>query len=102
MNIKEYVMSSGDTNYVPIKYAVMEAVPIGGDCNVWLKVVGYGIDTEEHYNDYVDSIQDGTFLGSTPDGLQGTLNEYVFSTLDGNYISYHSKNMNHEGPYLLG
>ena len=103
MNIIEYVKLTGDTNYVPVKYAVME-VTVGvaaASTYVWLKLVSYGVDTEGNYNTYVDSIKDATFSGMVPAGLVGVLRTYsvvALSTVE----SYTSKYSNHEGPYNIG
>ena len=52
---KEYVSLKSDTNFIPVKYAVMD-VTVGADIAssyAWIKVVGYGIDTQQHFDDYV-------------------------------------------------
>lgn len=53
MNTKEYVKLNSDTNYIPVKYIVME-VSIGNSLAAsyaWLKCVSSGVDTVPHYND---------------------------------------------------
>ena len=104
MNIIEFVALSSDTNFIPVKYAVID-VTVGtasSSTYLWLKVVSYGIDTESHYNDYLDSLNDGTVnQNGAPDGLQGTLKDYLVTSLD-NVKSYHSAKGNHSGSYPIG
>lgn len=103
MIIKEFVKLSGDANYVPVKYAVME-VTVGGTAIatfLWLKVAGYGMDTEPHYSDYIHSIIDASFTGVAPVGLVGTMSAYSVVALSA-VEAYKSQYSNHEGPYQIG
>jgi hypothetical protein len=98
MNTREFVKLKADSSYVPIKYAVIE---VYGSGQVWLKVIGYGIDTETNFNDYVESIKMATYSPTIPvAGLQGTMGEYLETTISA--IEEYNGKGNHEGPVLIG
>lgn len=70
MNVFENVMLTADTNYVPSKYVVMSCT-VGSTLATswcWVRCVSYGVDTEEHLNEYYNS-QNRSLLS-------GTLGEY--------------------------
>lgn len=101
--INEFVMKTAENgNYVPPKYQVLNST-VGngaGATYLWLKCVSYGIDTEAHYNDYVDAVRDGSLTGGVT-GLVGTLSEYTAVALN-TVEAYSSKYSNHDGPYNIG
>ena len=103
MDIIEYVKLNSDTNYVAVKYRVMNAETgsSAAASYLWLKSVGYGFDTKENYDAYIDSIKMGTFNGVKPVGIVGTMDEYVVSALSA--VSYYKSNKsNHSGPFPIG
>lgn len=78
MNTLEYVKFLNDTNYVPVRWAVVE-VSVGGTpatTNLWLKCAGYGWDTEENLKEYAEG------GNHNREGKTGTLDEYIVATLD--------------------
>ena len=103
---KEYVSLKSDTNFIPVKYAVMD-VTVGADIAssyAWIKVVGYGIDTQQHFDDYVTAANEGNVTAvSIVDeyGIVGVLNEYVVVSLS-NIQHYSSKYHHADGPIVLG
>lgn len=83
MNTLEYVKFANDTNYIPVRWAVVE-VAVGGSTTattLWLKCAGLGWDTEENLKEYAD----GGNHNRT--GKTGTLDEYIVTTLD-QVVSY--------------
>ena len=93
MNTKEVVKLTASTDYVPVKYFVMESIvgPAAASTYLWLKVISYGIDTKEHYDNYITSLN-----ADAPDksNFQGTLNEYSVVALS-EVSSYTSPKSNH-------
>lgn len=92
----EFVRLKNDTNYIPIKYQVVE-VSVGSDAtttNLWLKQVSYGVDTEENLkkilNEYYYSTQEVRDLDQPRseiqreglNNLQGKINQYTVASLD--------------------
>ena len=104
MNIIEYVKLASDTNYVPVKYVVMDSL-VGsavGSSYLWLKCISYGMDTKVNFDQYVSDIDTGAISSSImPTGIQGTLHSYQIVTL-ANIESYFSKQNNHAGPFNIG
>jgi hypothetical protein len=103
MDIIEYVMKTADANYVPIKYRIVET-SIGANAAgsyLWVKVVGYGMDSKINYDNYVNSIKDASFTGVAPTGLQGTIDSYEVIALS-TVKAYKSVYTNHSGPYKIG
>jgi len=100
--INEFVMLTADTNYVPVKYMVMNST-VGsttGATYLWLKQVSYGMDTQTHYETYISAIRDGSLTGGVL-GLVGTLTTYSVVALS-SVEAYKSKYSNHDGPYDIG
>lgn len=99
MNTKEYVKLSSDTNYIPIKYSVVEASIGTSDATsgVWLKCVAHGWDTESNYKTYLDSaLYDGSSgLQIDTTGVQGTLGSYVVTTIS-DIQEYRTPATNHD------
>ena len=97
MNTKEYVRLSSDTNYIPIKYSVIEATIGAGDGNLWLKCIAHGWDTKEHYEAYLDSVKfDGSSgLQIDTTGIQGTLGSYTISAIS-SVQEYRTPATNHD------
>jgi hypothetical protein len=104
MNTKEYVKLVADGNYIPVKYAVMEAT-VGANAAgtyLWLKASGYGFDTDVHYNAYLASIESNS--GDVPPvttGIQGTMDAYSIVALSA-VAAYKSPKNHHTGPYMIG
>ena len=77
MNTKITVRKSDDSNYIKVKYAIIE-MAVGADAantNCVIQCIGVGWDTEEHYNGW-KSTWDGAnsvLSGRDPTGIQGTL-----------------------------
>lgn len=94
-------MLKSDSNFVPVKYVVMEATVGAGSANLWLKVASYGMDTETNYDAYVNSIKDASWDGRPPAGLQGTLGEYSVAAL-ADVEQYSSKKSFHDGRFEIG
>lgn len=72
----EQVKLITDTNYIPVKYVVME-VTLGStlaNSYVWLKQASYGVATEADLNSYYDSPKRSL--------LVGTMSVYSITTLD--------------------
>jgi len=98
MNTREFVMLKADSSYVNVKYAVIEVFGAGA---LWLKVIGYGMDTKAHYDDYVEAIKLATYSAVVPvPGILGTMGAYIESTIAA-VEEYHGKG-NHEGPKRIG
>ena len=101
MNIVEYVKLSSDTNYIPVKYAVMSA-SVGsslGASNAWLKCVGYGIDTKEHFDEFKDKAENESKVVTT--NLLGTPGTYSVQALD-DVVPYSTPATFQVGAYNLG
>jgi hypothetical protein len=112
MNTKEYVKLSSDSKFITVKYMVMEA-SVGAAASstyLWLKVASYGIDTDAHYKDYMDSIADDSFSRKdlvTDFGFQGTLDAYSVVALDAVEAYGDSKKLtlnirHYDGPHPIG
>lgn len=100
MNTKETVMLNSDTNYIPVKYSVIE-VAIGNSLAAsyaWLKCISYGFDTKIHLDDFVESLSETTQITT---GIQGTLGEYQIVALNA-ISSYIAKASNHDSNYPVG
>jgi len=77
MNTKLTVKKSGDTNFVPVKYAVIE-MAIGADAantNVVIQVMKPGFDTEANYNKWKSTWHgdESSLVGRDPIGIVGTI-----------------------------
>ena len=103
MNTKEYVKFKNDTNFVPVRYFVIEVNVGSSDSNthLWLKVAGYGMDTQEHYEEYVNAVRHSAFDGGRPDGLEGTMGNYEVANLS-QVEAYRSRYGNNDGPFPVG
>lgn len=96
MKTVEYVKLKSDTNYIHVKYAVME-VTVGtslATSQIWLKCISYGWDTKENLEGlkltsegYQATLVDGRpfkqdpYTGVDKTGIQGTIGEYSVVTL---------------------
>jgi hypothetical protein len=81
MNTREVVMLNSDTNYIPVKYAVME-VSVGSTLAasyVWLKCISGGVALEADF----DALKASLNAGSTPDytKMLGTIGAYSVAAL---------------------
>jgi hypothetical protein len=71
----EYIKLTNDNNYVPSKWAVIQASLTGSNSGwFWVKRISYGITTEQNLNDYIDSLNSNTLPDKTK--LDGVLGEY--------------------------
>jgi len=100
MNNKEFVQLTADGNYIPVKYAVIEAT-IGNSLAasyVWLKCIAYGIDTKQHFIDFKNNAE---YNNIDPSNLLGTLETYLIKPLTDvkTYVSPDSYNV---GFYQIG
>lgn len=76
MNTIEFVKLTSDSNYIPVKYAVMEAT-IGsstGNSYVWLKCVGQGVATLADFNAVKTAINN--YIAPDNSKIIGTLGGY--------------------------
>jgi hypothetical protein len=97
MKTVEHVKLKSDSNYVHVKWAVME-VSVGGTLgasNAWIKCISYGCDTKENllafkltsdgYKPVLDSNghpqKQDVYTSVDKSGLVGTLGEYQVVSL---------------------
>ena len=82
MNIIEYVKLTSDANYIPVKYAVMEATVGSSISNsyVWLKCVGQGITTLTDFNGIKAAINE--FKSPDKSKFVGTLGGYSVAAIN--------------------
>lgn len=98
MKTVEYVKLKSDTNYIPVKYAILE-VTVGAslaNSPIWLKCVSHGCDTEENLTAFkltgegYQAVPDanGNPVAQTEyapvdkSGIIGIIGEYQISNLD--------------------
>lgn len=98
MRTVENVMLNSDTNYIHVKWAVME-VNIGGTLatsNAWIKCISYGCDTAENllafkltsegYKPTLNAAghpeKQDVYTSVDKSGLVGTIGEYQIVSLD--------------------
>lgn len=99
MNTREIVMLSNDSNYIPVKYAVME-VTVGNTLAAsyaWLKCISSGIATEADLATLKTSVESGD--GAYPSLLVGTLGAYSVAALS--TIKEYSAPTKYEGGRVL-
>ena len=90
MNSALIVKLNADSNYVPVKYRIVEMTvgSTAGATYCVLEVVGVGFDTEGNYDlwksgRYYDTASGVTHAtGRDPVGIQGTLGALSVATLD--------------------
>lgn len=101
MNTREIVMLVADTNYVPVKYAVMEVTVGSSMANsyVWLKCISNGIAIE----DDLSTLKEAVNSAKAPDLtlLKGVIGEYSTTTLD-KIVEYPNSNSLRIGQLLIG
>jgi len=90
MNTSLTVRLKSDTNYIPVKYRVVEMTVGSSDTTTFcaLSVVRVGWDTSDNYDKWVSTRSYDTNAGTTtlvgrdPEGMQGTLGNLSVATLD--------------------
>lgn len=99
MNTREIVMLSNDTNYIPVKYAVMETT-VGSTLAAsyaWLKCISNGVATEADLVTIKESVDSGEGVDNAL--LKGTLGAYSVAALSA--IKEYSTPRKYEGGRVL-
>ncbi len=82
MNTIEYVKLTADTNFIPVKYAVMEAT-VGsslGNSYIWLKCIGQGVASQADLTALKTAI--GKYEAYDKTKVIGTLGSYLVTSID--------------------
>ena len=81
MNTKQFVKLTSDTNYIPIKYSIIE-ITVGNSLAstyALIQQVSYGVATEDDLNDIITNYNNEEDYSSY---LVGTLYDYQIVTFD--------------------
>jgi hypothetical protein len=82
MNTQLTVKKTTDSNYIPVKYRIVEMIEAAatvtgtGEIGCILETIRVGWDTETNYNNWTDE------RDRPQTGMQGTMGELSYDTLD--------------------